>query len=55
MLTAPARDWNVFKQIFTDHWDTFRQAHTRYQTPYYDELVAKMLACGNPQRMGYVE
>jgi hypothetical protein len=55
MLTAPARDWNVFKQIFTDHWDMFRQAHTRYQTPYYDELVAKMLACGNPERMGYVE
>jgi Putative transposase/Transposase zinc-binding domain len=55
MLTAPARDWNVFKQIFADHWDAFRQAHARYQTPYYDELVAKMLACGNPKRMGYVE
>lgn len=55
MLTAPARDWNVFKQIFADHWDAFRQAHARYQTPYYDELVAKMLACGNPEQMGYVE
>lgn len=55
MLTAPARDWNVYKQIFAEHWDTFRQAHARYQTPYYDELVAKMLACGNPERMGYVE
>jgi hypothetical protein len=55
MLTAPAQDWNVFKQIFADHWDTFRAAHRRYQTAYYDDLVAKMLACGNPQRMGYVE
>lgn len=54
MLTAPSRDWNVFKQIFADHWDTFRQAHPRYQTPYYEKLVAKMLACGNPKRMGYV-
>jgi hypothetical protein len=55
MLPAPARAWNVFKQIFADHWDAFRQAHTRYQTPYYDELVAKMLACGDPARMGYVD
>ena len=30
-------------------------AHPRYQTPYYDGLVAKMLACGNPEQMGYVE
>jgi hypothetical protein len=55
MLTAPARDWNVFKQIFADHWEAFRQAHARYQTPYYDDLVAKMLGCGNPATMGYVE
>lgn len=55
MLTVPARAWNVYKHIFAEHWDTFRQAHARYQTPYYDELVAKMLACGNPEQMGYVE
>ena len=55
MLTAPSRDWNVFKQIFADHWETFRQAQPRYQTAYYADLVAKMLACGNPKRMGYVE
>ena len=55
MLAAPSRDWNVFKQIFTDHWDTFQRAHPRYQTPYYDRLIAKMLACGNPEKMGYIE
>jgi len=55
MLAQPARDWSVFKQIFADHWDPFRRAHPRYQTSYYDELVAKMLACGNPDLMGYVE
>jgi hypothetical protein len=55
MLTAPSRDWNVFKQIFAEHWDGFTHAHPRYQTAYYNDLVAKMLACGNPEKMGYVE
>ena len=55
MLAAPSRDWSVFQQIFADHWDAFQHAHPRYQTPYYDGLVAKMLACGKPEKMGYVE
>jgi putative transposase/transposase-like zinc-binding protein len=55
MLAAPSRDWSVFQQIFADHWDTFRCAHPRYQSTYYDGLVAKMLACGNPEKMGYIE
>jgi hypothetical protein len=55
MLAAPARDWNVFKQIFTDHWDGFTHTHPRYQTAYYHDLVSKMLACGNPDKMGSIE
>jgi Transposase zinc-binding domain len=55
MLAAPARDWNVFKQIFAEHWDEFTHAHPRYQTSYYHGLVAKMLACSNPDKMGYIE
>jgi Putative transposase/Transposase zinc-binding domain len=55
MMTYPAGDWSVFQQIFADHWDAFAHAHPRYQTPYYEDLVAKMLACGNPEQMGYVE
>jgi hypothetical protein len=55
MLAAPSRDWSVFKQIFADHWNTFRRAHPRYQTAYYANLVAKMLACGNPEPIGYIE
>jgi Putative transposase/Transposase zinc-binding domain len=55
MLAAPARDWSVFQQIFADHWAAFQHAHPRYLTPYYDELVRKMLDCGNPAKMGYVE
>jgi putative transposase/transposase-like zinc-binding protein len=55
MLVQPSGDWNVFKQIFADHWEAFQHAHPRYQTSYYDDLVAKMLDCGNPAKMGYVE
>jgi putative transposase/transposase-like zinc-binding protein len=55
MLTAPSRDWSIFQQIFAEHWEAFQHAHPRYQTPYYDGLVAKMLACGKPDKMGYVE
>jgi len=55
MVAEPSQDWSVFKQIFADHWEAFQHAHPRYQTSYYDGLVAKMLACGNPEKMGYVE
>src|SRR2546427_4802610 len=52
MLAAPSRDWNVFKQICAEHWDGFTHAQPRYQTAYDDGLVAKRLACGNPDKMG---
>jgi len=55
MLVAPSRDWSVFQQLFVDHWEAFQHAHPRYQTPYYNDLVGKMLACGNPAQMGDVE
>ena len=55
MIAAPSGDWNVFQQIFAEHWDGFTHAHPRYQTSYYDGLVAKMLACGHPEKMGSVE
>ena len=44
--------WSIFQQIFADHWKAFQHTHPRYQTPYYDGLVAKMLACGQPDKMG---
>ena len=52
---APSGDWSVFQQIFADHWEAFQHAHPRYQTPYYNGLVDKMLACGNPAKIGYME
>src|SRR5262249_37681680 len=35
--------------------EPFQHAHPRYQTSYYDGLVTKMLACGNPEKMGYLD
>src|SRR6266568_785706 len=46
--------WNVFKQIFTEHWEGFKPFRPRYHTPYYDDLVDKMLRCGNPDQIGYI-
>jgi hypothetical protein len=54
MIAAPARDWNVFKQIFAEHWDGFTRVYPRYNTPYYEGLVDKMLECGNPEKIGYI-
>jgi hypothetical protein len=44
--------WNIFKQIFLDHWEGFKKAYSRYSTEYYDEVVGKMLDCGDPDKMG---
>ena len=55
MKAELAPGWNVFKQIFYDHWDDFKQLHPRYDRAYYDGLVQKMLGCGNPEQIGYIE
>jgi hypothetical protein len=55
-MTAEAPPaWNVFKQIFAEHWDGFKRVYPRYDKRYYDGLVDKMLGCGNPDKMGYIE
>jgi hypothetical protein len=55
MLTAPARDWSVLQQIFAEPWQALQYAPPRYQPPYDDGLVGKMLTCGHPAKMGYSE
>jgi hypothetical protein len=55
MEAEDRQDWNVFKQIFTEHWDGFKAKHPIYEDPYYNGLVEKMLNCGNPEQMGYIE
>jgi hypothetical protein len=29
MIAAPSQDWNVFKQIFVEHWDGFNRVYPR--------------------------
>lgn len=48
-------DKATFKQIFVDHWDAFKRAYPRYDTPHIDDVVQKMLACGDPEKMGFVQ
>ena len=55
MKYQPTPGWNVFKQIFHDHWDEFKQFNPLYNKAYYDELVQKMLSCGNPEKIGYLD
>jgi hypothetical protein len=52
MRANPSPDWNIFKQIFGEHWDGFKHLYPRSAQRYYDGLVDKMLACGNPEKMG---
>ena len=37
------------------HWEGVKEKHERYNSKYYDEIVKKMLSCGNPEEMGYIE
>ncbi len=48
-------DIDTFKQIFRDHWETFKATYPRFDTPDYDTAVEKMLDCGDPEKMGYVQ
>jgi Putative transposase/Transposase zinc-binding domain len=55
MTAAAPPAWNMFKQIFAEHWDGFKHIHPRYNTRYYDSLVDKMLRCGDPEQIGSIE
>jgi len=48
-------DRDTFKQIFEDHWEDFKARYPRYNTPQYNETVQKMLKCGDPDQMGFVQ
>ncbi len=55
MPAATPLAWSVFKQIFTEHWDGFTRVYPRYDRRYYAGLVHKMLGCGDPNQMGYID
>ena len=43
MRADPSPDWNVFKQIFVEHWDGFKRLYPRSDQRYYDSLIDKRL------------
>lgn len=47
METKSRIDKEVFKQIIRDHWKEFKRICPRYSDPYYDEVIKKMLNCGD--------
>jgi len=48
-------DKSTFKSIFEDYWEDFKALCPRFDTPAYDETIQKMLACGDPDKMGFVQ
>jgi len=55
MPAAAPPAWNIFKQIFAEHWDGFKHVHPRDNTRYDDSLVDKTLGCGDPEKIGSIE
>jgi hypothetical protein len=45
---------NLFLQIIEDNWERFKKKHSSYATQYYDEVIEKVLGCGDPE-FGYVK
>lgn len=47
-------DKDVFRSIFKEHWDEFKELHPSYNCDQYEEPVQKMLGCGK-ESGGYSE
>jgi hypothetical protein len=47
-------DRDIFKTIFKDQWEFFKERHPQYNTEQYDNPVQKMLGCGD-EFNGYSE
>jgi len=42
-------DKNIIKKIFKEHWEDFKKEYKSYDTEYYDEVINKMLICGEKE------
>ena len=47
MESSKRIDKDTFKQIFRENWDDFKIKYPRYSSVYYDEVINKMLFCGD--------
>jgi len=45
-------DRDRLKEIFRTHWESFKETYSRYRGARYDEVVQKMLGCGDAKN-GY--
>ena len=49
-------DKDTFKQISRDHGNMFTAENPSHDgTGYHDEVVQKMLGCGDPEKMGFAQ
>lgn len=48
-------DQGVFKEIFLDHWENFKHQFPQFADEYIDSVIQKMLNCGDPDKMGYIQ
>src|SRR4030067_1986931 len=44
-------DRDELKEIFRTHWESFKGAFSRYREDRYDEVVQKMLGCGDAENV----
>jgi hypothetical protein len=44
---------NIFKKIIRENWEEFKKRYPRFDKPYYNDAVKKMLGCGEKEN-GYV-
>src|SRR3990167_8024842 len=49
MKAEEGKGWNVFKQIFSEHWEGFKNRYPRYSEGYYEEQAEDVESCGNPE------
>lgn len=42
-------DRDKLKEIFREHWQSFKDRYARYRSERYEEAVEKMLGCGDPE------
>ena len=54
MPSSQKIDKEIFRTIFIDHWESFKDRHSGYDASQYEDPVQKMLSCGK-ESAGYSE
>jgi hypothetical protein len=54
LKTEEKKNKNIFKNIFKDNWEKFKELNPEYNIDQYNNVVKKMLECGS-EAGGYVE